>query len=179
MFPSHVMGTFGSNRIYTVGRVVKVEDLMRWRFAPRGFDSLRISMENSSVPKSCTDLDPTLLYILKLGTYSKFELSRLKGLAQIRKRKKYGLVGNNIFVWEKFRIHSGVLRVARGGYAKPLAARPRKINARARHLPLAMAEPWPQVCRVEITFGLLLTICFVSTQTNPMNCLANDRELDF
>jgi hypothetical protein len=45
---SNVMGTFGSNRIYTVGRVVKVEDLMRWRFAPRGFDSLRMSMENSS-----------------------------------------------------------------------------------------------------------------------------------
>jgi hypothetical protein len=85
-------------------------------------------MENSSVPKSCTDLDPTLLYILTLGTYSKFELSRLKGLAQIRKRKKYGLVGYNIFVWEKFRIHSGVLRVARGGYAKPLAARPGKIK---------------------------------------------------
>ena len=38
------MGTFGTNRIYTVGRVVKVEDLMRFeRFAPRGFDSLRIS----------------------------------------------------------------------------------------------------------------------------------------
>jgi len=43
-----VMGTFGSNHIYTVGRVVKVEDLMRWRFPPRGFDSLRISMQNSS-----------------------------------------------------------------------------------------------------------------------------------
>ena len=26
---SHVMGTFGTNRIYTVGRVVKVEDLVR------------------------------------------------------------------------------------------------------------------------------------------------------
>ena len=38
------MGTFGTNRMYTVGRVVKVEDLMRFeRFAPRGFDSLRIS----------------------------------------------------------------------------------------------------------------------------------------
>jgi len=38
------MGTFGTNLIYTVGRVVKVEDLMRFeRFAPRGFDSLRIS----------------------------------------------------------------------------------------------------------------------------------------
>ena len=49
MFPSHVMGTFSSNRIYTVGRVVKVEDLMRFeRFAPRGFDSLRISMQNST-----------------------------------------------------------------------------------------------------------------------------------
>jgi len=43
------MGTFGFNRIYTVGRVVKVEDLMRFeRFASRGFDSLRISMQNSS-----------------------------------------------------------------------------------------------------------------------------------
>ena len=49
MFMSHVKGTFGSNRLYTVGRVVKVEDLMRWRFAPRGFDSLRISMQNSSI----------------------------------------------------------------------------------------------------------------------------------
>ena len=58
-----MIGTFGTNRIYTVGRVVKVEDLnhsadrvytvgrvvkvedlMRFeRFAPRGFDSLRIS----------------------------------------------------------------------------------------------------------------------------------------
>ena len=38
------MGTFGTNRIYTVGRVVKVEDLKRFeRFAPCGFDSLRIS----------------------------------------------------------------------------------------------------------------------------------------
>jgi len=40
--------TFGSNRMYTVGRVVQVEDLMKWRFAPRGFDFLRISMQNSS-----------------------------------------------------------------------------------------------------------------------------------
>jgi len=29
MFPSHVMGTFGTNRIYLVGRVVKVADYMR------------------------------------------------------------------------------------------------------------------------------------------------------
>ena len=43
-----MIGTLGSNRLYTVGRVVKVVDLMRWRFAPRGFDSLRISMQNSS-----------------------------------------------------------------------------------------------------------------------------------
>jgi len=48
MFLSHVMRTFGTNRIYTVGRVVKVEDLMRGRLAPRGFDSLRISIPNSS-----------------------------------------------------------------------------------------------------------------------------------
>jgi len=34
MFPSHVMGTFGTNRIYSVGRMVKVADSMRWGFAP-------------------------------------------------------------------------------------------------------------------------------------------------
>ena len=34
MFPSHVMGTFGTNRIYSVGRMVKVADRMRWGFVP-------------------------------------------------------------------------------------------------------------------------------------------------
>jgi len=34
LFPSHVMGTFGTNRIYTVGRVVKVVDRMRWGLVP-------------------------------------------------------------------------------------------------------------------------------------------------
>ena len=43
MFPSHVMGTFGTNRIYSVGRMVKVADRMRWGLFPRGFDSLLIS----------------------------------------------------------------------------------------------------------------------------------------
>ena len=43
MFPSHVMGTFCTNRIYTVDRVFKVVDRMRSGFVPRGFDSLRIS----------------------------------------------------------------------------------------------------------------------------------------
>ena len=28
------MGTFGTNRIYSVGRMVKVKDRMRWGFAP-------------------------------------------------------------------------------------------------------------------------------------------------
>jgi len=32
--PSHVMGTFGTNRIYSVGRMVKVADRMRWGFTP-------------------------------------------------------------------------------------------------------------------------------------------------
>ena len=41
------MGTFGTNRIYSVGRMVKVADRMRSGFVPRGFDSLRISMQNS------------------------------------------------------------------------------------------------------------------------------------
>ena len=34
MFTSNVMGTFGINRIYSVGRMVKVADRMRWGFAP-------------------------------------------------------------------------------------------------------------------------------------------------
>jgi len=34
MFPSHVMGALGTNRIYSVGRVVKVKDRMRWGFTP-------------------------------------------------------------------------------------------------------------------------------------------------
>ena len=32
--PSHVMGTFGTNRLYSVCRMVKVADRMRWGFAP-------------------------------------------------------------------------------------------------------------------------------------------------
>jgi len=48
MFLSPVMGTFGTNRIYTVGRVVRVWHHRRLEFLPRGFDSLRISMQNSS-----------------------------------------------------------------------------------------------------------------------------------
>jgi len=52
MFPSHVMGTFGTNRVMgtfgtnrtmTVDGVIKVVDRMRSGFVPRGFDSLRIS----------------------------------------------------------------------------------------------------------------------------------------
>ena len=33
--PSHVMGTFGTNRIYSVGRMVKVADRMRWGVCSR------------------------------------------------------------------------------------------------------------------------------------------------
>ena len=33
-FPSHVMGTFGTNRIHSVGQMFKVADRMRWGFAP-------------------------------------------------------------------------------------------------------------------------------------------------
>jgi len=36
-----------------------------------------------------------------------------------------------------------------------------------------MPKRWPQVCRVKITFELLLTICFVSTTTNSMKYLVN------
>jgi len=36
-----------------------------------------------------------------------------------------------------------------------------------------MLERWPQVCRIKITFGLLPTNRFVSTQTNSMKCLIN------
>jgi len=40
-------------------------------------------------------------------------------------------------------------------------------------LAAVMPEPrhWPQVCRIKITFELLLTICFVFTTTNSMKCL--------
>ena len=48
-FPSHVMGTFGTNRIYTVGRVVKVEDLMRFGGWLRAGSIPSVShMQNSS-----------------------------------------------------------------------------------------------------------------------------------
>ena len=36
-----------------------------------------------------------------------------------------------------------------------------------------MPERWPQVCRVKITFKLILTICLVSTTTNSMKYLVN------
>jgi len=36
-----------------------------------------------------------------------------------------------------------------------------------------MPERWQQVCRVKITYELLLTICFVSTATNSIKCLVN------
>ena len=35
------------------------------------------------------------------------------------------------------------------------------------------AERWPHVCRVKITFGLILTIRFISTKTNSIKCLVN------
>jgi len=36
-----------------------------------------------------------------------------------------------------------------------------------------MPECWPQVCRIKITFGLLLNNWFVSTKTNSMKCFVN------
>jgi len=36
-----------------------------------------------------------------------------------------------------------------------------------------MPERWPQVCRVKITFKLLLTICSVFTTTNSMKYFVN------
>jgi len=49
-----------------------------------------------------------------------------------------------------------------------------KRNASARRLLSAvMLECWPHICRVKITFGLLLTNCFVSTTTNLMKCFVN------
>ena len=48
-----------------------------------------------------------------------------------------------------------------------------KWNAARRLHAAAMPERWPRVCRVKITFELLLTICFVSTTTNSMKCLVN------
>jgi len=52
--------------------------------------------------------------------------------------------------------------------------RTEKSNASARRLhAAAMPERWPQVCRVKITFELLLMICSVSTTTNLVKCLVN------
>jgi len=49
-----------------------------------------------------------------------------------------------------------------------------KTNASAGHLLLvAMLVHWPQVCRVKITFRLLLTIWFVSTKMNSMKGFVN------
>jgi len=42
-----------------------------------------------------------------------------------------------------------------------------------RLLPADMLEHWLQVCRVKITFRLLLKNSFVSTTMNSMNCLVN------
>jgi len=44
-----------------------------------------------------------------------------------------------------------------------------------RNLPMCrdMLERWPHVCRVKITFTLLLTNCVVFTATNLMKCLVN------
>jgi len=69
------MGTFGTNRIYTVGQVVKIEDLMRFeRFAPRGFDSLRISNTKfinlyMRVPLVCISISCTCIYKCQVWLY--------------------------------------------------------------------------------------------------------------
>jgi len=80
----------------------------------------------TQVPKLCTDLDLRLLYILILGTYSKFA------------RK------NNF-----------------------LACSARRL------LFAALLQRWPQVCRVKITFRVLLTIRFVSITKISMKCVVN------
>jgi len=45
MFSSHVMGTFGTNRIYSVGRMVNVAYRMRWGFARVGSISSSSQMQ--------------------------------------------------------------------------------------------------------------------------------------
>ena len=60
MFPSHVMGTFGTNRIYTVCRVVKVEDLMRFGGWLRAGSIPSVSqMQNSSAGVSVNHRIPS------------------------------------------------------------------------------------------------------------------------
>ena len=64
-----------------------------------------------------------------------------------------------------------------GRYTK--FVRKNKMLASRRLLPAAMLECWPQVCRIKITFGLLLTDWFVSTKKNSMKCLVNWISLEF
>jgi len=46
------------------------------------------------------------------------------------------------------------------------------LNASAqRLLPADMLERWPQVCRVKITFTLLLTNRFIPMKKKSMKCL--------
>jgi len=44
----HVMGTFCTNRISRLAQWLWSETIRDWSFLPRGFDSLRISTQNSS-----------------------------------------------------------------------------------------------------------------------------------
>jgi len=50
-----------------------------------------------------------------------------------------------------------------------------KSSSARRLLPANMFGHWPHVCCVRITFGLIVTNCFVSTTTNlnSMECLVN------
>ena len=49
----------------------------------------------------------------------------------------------------------------------------KQFSSARRLLPADMLERWPHVCRVKITFPLLLTNRFVSTTTNSIKCLVN------
>jgi len=99
-------------------------------------------------------------------------LDRLDRLDRLNSKKR----GKKDFR-KKFRINSGVKRVARGGYgATPLRLprAPEKQNVIARRLhAVAMPERWPHVCCVKITFELLLINCFVFTTTNSMKGRVN------
>jgi len=61
------MGTFGTNRIYSVGRMVKVADCMRWGFAPARFRfplylNAKIITNPSSLADECNFYSLALLF---------------------------------------------------------------------------------------------------------------------
>jgi len=70
-YPSHVMGTFGTNRIYSVGRMVKVADRMRWGVCSRAGSIPSVSqMQNSSpTPPRPLYIHPMLMGSSKYMTF--------------------------------------------------------------------------------------------------------------